>query len=74
MRTDHFLCRLLLAGLIAWPMITVGQEQPVVEPAIEQEAEKDATAEQQSPTRTPDLFVPKEKISPDQVIAFPADI
>ena len=74
MRTDHWLYRLLLAGLIVLPAIAVGQEQSGAEPASGQDAENGAAAEQQSPVRTPDPFVPKEKISPDQIIAFPADI
>lgn len=69
----HFfaLCLLLLPIAAAVPQ---GETEVDPDDNREDKAEETQGVEQKTETESPSMFVPKEKISPDQVISFPADI
>ena len=66
---------LLILGLALLTNLTLGQETATEGPTkIEESATTNQSEDDTEETATPTQFVPKEAISPDSVIAFPADI
>lgn len=65
----------LIIGLALLTNLTLGQETATEDPTkIEESATTNQREDDTEETETPTRFIPKEAISPDSVIAFPADI
>lgn len=69
--------RTLLVCLLLLPMAAAVPQQETDSEADgnpEDKAAETQSAEQEADAESPSMFIPREKISPDQVISFPADI
>ena len=65
----------LILGLVSLVNLALGQETATEDPQrIEESASVNQSEEETGETEVPTQFIPKETISPDSVIAFPADI
>ena len=65
----------LILGLVSLVNLALGQETATEDPQrIEESASVNQSEEETAETEVPTQFIPKETISPDSVIAFPADI